>query len=230
MATIILALEHKEPLDEVLYAEVMFDELISGEHMEHTAFIYEKVIPQLRRWGIPVHTVRAKGNYKSSFYHVIQRSSCPERIGKFRGFPIAGRCCINRDCKVTPINQYLKQYRGQEYVQYIGIASDEKKRLERLDGIQKISLLDKYHVKEAEAMEICREYRLLSPIYEFTERGGCWFCPNSGDKELRHLIKKHPKLWNELKILEAEKNLISKKFNRKEAVSEIEERINRKET
>lgn len=35
MATVILALEHNEPLDEVTYCEVMFDEHISGEVPEH---------------------------------------------------------------------------------------------------------------------------------------------------------------------------------------------------
>lgn len=31
MATILLAREHNEPLDEIVYCEVMFDENISGE-------------------------------------------------------------------------------------------------------------------------------------------------------------------------------------------------------
>ena len=40
MATVILALEHSEPLDEVTYCEVMFDEHISGEVPEHREFIH----------------------------------------------------------------------------------------------------------------------------------------------------------------------------------------------
>jgi len=61
MATIILALENKEPLDMVLYAEVMFDENTSGEIPEHAAFIYEKAIPKIESWGIPVKVVRSAG-------------------------------------------------------------------------------------------------------------------------------------------------------------------------
>ena len=49
-----------------------------------------------------------------------------------------------------------------EITQYIGIAIDEPKRLERLDGINKISLLAKYGYTEQMAMELCKKYNLLS--------------------------------------------------------------------
>lgn len=225
MATIILALENKEPIDLVLYAEVMFDEHVSGEIPEHAAFIYEKAIPRIESWGIPVQVVRSSVTYKSSFFQIIKRSSVPERIGKYRGFPIPGRCCINRDCKVAPIRKFLKDIPREELVQYVGIAADERKRLERLDGIHKTSLLDRYHVTEKEAMEICRENGLLSPIYEFTTRGGCWFCPNCRAGELRHLATKHPELLEKLKELDFEKNRVSLKFNRTETLEEIYRRI-----
>ena len=40
IATVILAKEHNEPLDEVVYCEVMFDDEISGEVPEHRQFIF----------------------------------------------------------------------------------------------------------------------------------------------------------------------------------------------
>lgn len=39
-ATALLALQHGEPLDEIIYTEVMFSKEISGELPEHTQFIY----------------------------------------------------------------------------------------------------------------------------------------------------------------------------------------------
>ena len=47
LATILLALEHGEPLDEAVYCEVMFDKRTSGEVPEHRAFIYETALPRL---------------------------------------------------------------------------------------------------------------------------------------------------------------------------------------
>ncbi len=42
LATILLAKEHGEPLDEAVYCEVIFDKTISGEVPEHRDFIYDK--------------------------------------------------------------------------------------------------------------------------------------------------------------------------------------------
>lgn len=33
---------------------------------------------------------------------------------------------------------------------------------------------------------MCQAEGLLSPLYAFTGRGGCWFCPNASMRELRH--------------------------------------------
>lgn len=75
---------------------------------------------------------------------------------------------INRECKMDPINKYYKQFKGYEIIQYVGIASDEPKRLARLQNkgnICKVSLLDKYGYTEEMAKEKCLVYGLLSPIY-----------------------------------------------------------------
>ena len=47
LATILLALKHREPLDEAVYCEVMFDRNISGEVPEHRDFIYGTAVPAL---------------------------------------------------------------------------------------------------------------------------------------------------------------------------------------
>lgn len=70
----------------------------------------------------------------------------PEHIGWRYGFPMVGRCVINNECKVTPIKDYIKSI--GEYRQYIGIAADEPKRLERLTD-NKISILAKEGYTEA---------------------------------------------------------------------------------
>lgn len=69
IATILLALEHDEPLDRVVFAEVMFDHEkgISGETPEHIKWIYDTAIPKLKSMGAKVDVVRAKKDYKSFF-------------------------------------------------------------------------------------------------------------------------------------------------------------------
>ena len=48
MATVLLALEHNEPLDEILFTEVMFDHArnISGEIPEHN-YLSDEVVQKL---------------------------------------------------------------------------------------------------------------------------------------------------------------------------------------
>lgn len=165
IATILLAREHNEPLDEIVYCEVMFDKEISGELPEHRDFIYNKAIPTFESWGYKVTIIRGKTNYIEWFNKEICKG---QNIGKSRGFPMAGRCGINRDCKSRPCERYLRTL--GDFAQYMGIAFDEKKRLERMDKKQ-VSLLEKYRYTEEMAKEKCLEYGLLSPIYKFTSRG-----------------------------------------------------------
>lgn len=167
MATILLALENNEPLDRAVFAEVMFDHSrgISGEIPEHIEWVYSTAIPKLEALGVPVDVVKAERDYMYFFQNAVGGG---RHQGKIYGFPIAGMCFINRDCKVTPIRRYLKTHGN--VIQYIGIAKDEPSRLGRLDGVAKISLLDKYHITEVMAKKKCEEYGLERKGYYYQRR------------------------------------------------------------
>ena len=217
LAAILLAKKHGEPLDEAVYCEVMFDKTISGEVPEHRDFIYTKGIPALERMGIKVTVLRGKKTYVDLFTGRITRG--PKK-GMLRSFPVCGKCYVQRDCKLRPILRYQKTL-PPDTVQYIGIAKDEQERLLRLEGRQ-VSLLEKYNCTEQDAKELCRQAGLLSPIYEFAGRGGCWFCPNAKRKELRHLYDHHPELWARMLELQALPDKVSEKFNRTQRFSDID--------
>lgn len=136
-------------------------------------------------------------------------------------------CVINRECKKNPIHEYYKQF-DSDIVQYVGIASDEPKRLARLKSegkISKVSLLQKYGYTEDMAKQKCLEYGLLSPIYGGGNRGGCWFCPNVRIKDFAKFKLAHPSLWGELIKLSKTPNLCSYGFKYGKTVQEIDERI-----
>ena len=217
LAAILLAKKHGEPLDEAVYCEVMFDKTISGEVPEHRDFIYTKGIPALERMGIKVTVLRGKKTYVDLFTGRITRG--PKK-GMLRSFPVCGKCYVQRDCKLRPILRYQKTL-PPDPVQYIGIAKDEQERLLRLEGRQ-VSLLEKYNCTEQDAKELCRQAGLLSPIYQFTNRGGCWFCPNAKRKELRHLYDHHPELWARMLELQALPGKVTEKFNRTQRFSDID--------
>ena len=211
-ASIILAHEHNEPLDLIIFSEVMFDENISGELPEHIDFIKHKAIPIFESWGYDVEILHAKLNYMDIFMRELTRGK-HFGTGKKTGFPMSGRCQINKSVKVLPIKNFLSSI-GEESTQYIGIAVDEPVRMERIvNSGNKVSLLEKYGYTEQMAFDLCKKYDLLSPIYEFAPRGGCWFCPNAKYAELKHLRTNHPDLWNKLLELENEPDLIGNMWN-----------------
>lgn len=224
VATILLALENKEPLDRVVFSEVMFDHEkgISGEIPEHIEWIYNTAIPKLESMGVKVDVVRAKKDYKWFFTEGVITKG--KRKGMHYGFPIGGHCVINRECKLRPILKYYKQFGNSDICQYVGIAGDEELRLKRL-GKNQVSLLAKYGYTEEMALNLCKEKGLLSPIYETETRGGCWFCPNAKINGLISIRRNHPHLWDEFRELSKLPNLCSYGFRYGKTLQEVEKKM-----
>ena len=80
-------------------------------------------------------------------------------------------------------------------MQYLGIAVDETKRIQRHDKPGFKMPLVEIGWTEADCRKWCEERGLLSPIYTTATRGGCWFCHNQGVNQLRLLRKNYPDLW-----------------------------------
>lgn len=224
IATVLLALEHNEPLDGILFTEVMFSHArnISGEIPEHINWIHNTAIPKLETMGVKTHILHSERDYMYFFQNAVGGG---KHAGKLYGFPLGGKCVINRDCKIKPMRQYLRNL-DEEVTEYIGIAADEPKRLQRLTG-NKVSLLAKYGYTEAMAKELCQKYNLLSPIYGTETRGGCWFCPNARISSLSRLRKMHPDFWQELETLSRTPNLCSTGFKYGLSLQEVAARIDK---
>jgi len=79
-----------------------------------------------------------------------------------------------------------------------------------------------YCFTEQDAWQLCDSVGLLSPVYAFTDRGGCWFCPNAKRAELRHLYDHHPDLWARMLELQAIPGKTTEKFNRTQKFSDID--------
>ena len=185
------------PLDEVIYVDIMFDDNISGETPEMASFITkaEKILKE--KFNIEV--THLKGiTFKEQFYKVKQRGN---HIGDNYGFPYTIGAWCNDRLKMQPIKEYLRKQKEQ-VIQYVGIAYDEPKRYERLNHETHIAPLYDLKITEKEAMEICKKYDLVSPIYKTSFRGGCWFCPKQRLSQLKWLYKEHNDLWNILKDME----------------------------
>lgn len=195
IAMIIERMERGEPIDEIVYCKIMYDDKISAEFPEHDEFIHNRAIPELeRRYGLKTTVVQSEWTYKNYFYRVKQKG---KNKGSICGFPTFFVQWCNSMLKGTAISQY-ENAQG-EHKPIVGIAADEPKRIQRaLNKGQILPLVD-YGITESMAFDICKKHDLLSPAYkDGTTRLGCWFCHNQRIGGLRKLRQNHPELWQEL--------------------------------
>lgn len=189
-------------------------EEISGESPAHVNFIRNVCKPLFESWGYQVIILHSDMDYLDYFNTVIEYPrKHMEHRGIKRGFPCSGKCGIKRDCKLKPIEEFYKSIK-EPYVQYVGICKDEPQRLDSLKkDNSKISLLEKYGYTEQMAKRLCEEYGLLSPIYRFSRRGGCWFCPYAKREEHREIREKIPSAWKVFINLENTPGIANNKWN-----------------
>lgn len=229
-ATVLLFKEHYNELvlkgDKVsiLFSEVMFDKKndVSGHNPRIIEFIKQKA-QIFRKWGFNVEILRSDKDYLDVFYHQIAHCKNEEEIGKTHGFPLmGGMCAIKRDCKLKPIEKWLKSHKNEQIIQYVGIAKDEPLRLSSLHKkAEKTSLLEKYGYTEDMAMELCEKYDMVSPQYDMAnpytgktmKRDGCWFCANAKLCEMVEVARVYPAAWRQFVSLEKVPNLHYPKWN-----------------
>lgn len=224
MATCII-MRHLDIPFRTITAEVWWKQGITGEHPRHYDFMHDKVAHNLESWGIAHEFISADTTAYQLMITPITRSKHPERVGKLRGFPLCGMCMIQRDCKMAPCKRYYKQQIAPFNV-ITGIAHDEPRRLETNRRKGHISILEILEINEFDAFQICRDENLLSPIYNFSDRNGCWFCPNQKIHELEVLYYEHRNLWEELMTIQRMPNKTQEKFNRTQTLYDIEKQIN----
>lgn len=110
--------------------------------------------------------------------------------------------------------------------QYIGIAADETKRLERKNNKtnDKLFPLVDWNWTEEDCLNYC--YSLgydWNGLYTRNKRVSCWCCPLQSLDQLRCLRKYYPELWEQLKNMDNNTRL---QFRADYSVEELDKRFN----
>jgi hypothetical protein len=210
---------------ETATAEVWWKKDISGENPLHYEFMHEKLFPKLNSWGVKTHILKSKITAYDYMTTPIKASrEHPERNGKLRGFPICSKCGIQRDCKTRVCERFYKSI-TEPYNAIIGLASNEKDRVLSANNKNLIPLLSLLGIHEIQTYSICNSESLLSPTYTYSNRGGCWFCPNQKIQEWLLLYEQFPHLWNEIMEVQKMPNKVQEKINRTQTLYDIEAQI-----
>ena len=226
MATIILAAEQGIRIDRVLHCDVRFNDAISGEHplMAEWMPTAEKRLEKL--FGVTVDHAYSGVSFEEQFYKVKQKGN---HVGDIYGFPYAVGAWCNDRLKLKAIKKYEAQFRKEETTTFVGIAYDEPVRWERMKAKETQnrkyrSLLVEQGLTEQDALEICKNHDLLSPMYSVDGiyRGGCWFCPKQCLSDLYSLWKNYPELYGELLKMEPQSH---NTFKRNHTLAELQARF-----
>jgi len=182
------------------------DEIIFCDTGKEFPAMYPHIVKVEQYIGIPITVLRAE---KSFDYYMFDHM----RIrGKLKGIPGYGwpmingvsRWCTDR-LKQKPLAKYLKSKYKEEYVEYIGFAFDELKRI-RKTGIyeNKIYPLFDWKITEAAALKYCYDRGFdWGGLYTHFNRVSCWCCPFQGINALRNLYYFYPDLWSHLLRMDA---------------------------
>ena len=122
--------------------------------------------------------------------------------------------------KNNVIDKFLKQYKEEGYLEYIGIAYDEPKRLK-----DKVYPLVDWQMTEKDCLQYCYDRGFdWEGLYEHFDRVSCWCCPLKNLKELKVLYKYYPELWQELKLMDERSY---NKFRADYSVQQLEDKFKR---
>lgn len=164
----------------------MFDDVIPLISKSHYEFILRSS-HVFNEKGVETYIVSGI-TYLEYCTHVSKRGKYKGLMFCFPGFN-RGQCGFKRDSKLKALRSIDENF----YYDYedVGIAFDEVDRHGQLNDLKR-SILVEQKITEKEALKICENNNLLSPIYLDGSRDGCVLCPNAKRKERIQWLSDYP--------------------------------------
>lgn len=202
-AMLFMLLEKGYPLDYIVFCDTgkEFPELY--EHVERVKRYLKEHFPSAPE----ITVLRAEHTFDYYMFEVPVHRKSNAKFSKYNkhdsacGYGWAGiknRWCTGRMKKEV----MQKFFRGiGQYIDYIGIAADEPKRL-KPDERKRYPLAE-WGITEKAALSYCYAIGFdWGGLYRKMDRASCWCCPLQSIKSYRALWKYHPELWEELKRMD----------------------------
>ena len=203
------------PLDEVVFYD-------TGMEFQAIYDTRDAILPVLKEKKIEYTELKPKYDF---MWQMFEKPVNGRKNGFHYGYSwCGGRCRWGTTDKLKALDAYAKE---KDAVVYIGIASDEPKRIEkeRLD-FKKMPLVE-WGMTEKDCLETCYKqgfewYENGIRLYEILDRVSCWCCANKNLKELENIYLYLPDYWQKLKELQSRTDRPMKKSG---SVFELEERF-----
>lgn len=199
-AMVLHMIELGEHIDEVVCCDTYKEFPAMYRHIEKVRKVVEGA-------GIKFTMLREEKDFDYWMTEYVPKRKNPELKGT-KGMSWATsriRWCT-RILKTDVINRHLRALKSRyNVIQCVGLAADERQRLERGNNQQdnKRHPLDEWGWNEARCLSYCYSNGYdWEGLYEIFKRVSCWCCPLQPLGELRKLRKHFPDLWEELKRMD----------------------------
>ncbi len=217
LAMLLLLIEKKEPLDEVIFYD-------TGMEFQSIYETRDRVLELLKSKNIKYTELKPK----QPFEYTMFNKTVKHRNGtRSKGYSwCGGRCRWGTTEKNKTISTYLKNNYGESYRELVGIAYDEPNRIKQ--DVHKLYPLYDLHFTEKDCLSYCYKRGFCWEedgirLYDILDRVSCWCCANKNLKELRNYCKYLPTYWNKLKKFQRRTSRPFK--NNKYTVFDLEERF-----
>lgn len=190
-AMLLKMLEDNWTIDEIIYCDTGKEFPQMYEHIEKVKkYIKEK-------YNKEITILKAKKSFDYYMFDHIKKKG-KNKGSKGYGWATMGIRWCTTLMKNYIIDSYLKKYKENIVIQYVGIAYDEQKRIKD----KKYPLVE-YKMTEKDCLKYCYTKGFdWGGLYEHFDRLSCWCCPLKNLKELEILYKHYPQLWKELKEMD----------------------------
>lgn len=211
LAMLLRLLEEKMPLDEVVFYD-------TGMEFEAIYKIRDKMKEVLLGLNIPFIELKPEKPFE---WYMFEKE-VKGRNGVHFGYSWCGGVCR---WGTTAKTKAIDEYCGNNF-QYIGIASDEPKRIEKERKPEKMLPLVDWGMTEKDCLNYCYEKGFYWEengfrLYDVLDRVSCWCCANKNLKELKNYKTKLPEYWEKLKGLQRKTEIPFKKIG----VFELEKKV-----
>ena len=200
LAMLLKLLELKYPLNEVIYFDI-------GVEFDSIKANAERMKPILEAKGVKFTILEPK----DSFIYTMTEKPVMKRDGKLQsGYKwCGGSARWGTTLKLEAIKKHYETYKNEMIVEYVGVASDERQRInrQRQENRIKIYPLVEWEMTEKDCLEYCysKDWHWNEngyELYDLLDRVSCKYCKNKNLKELRNIYHFLPDVWKELKELQ----------------------------
>ena len=217
LALFLKVIEEKYPLDYVVFYD-------TGMEFQAIYSNIAKAEELCKENSIQFIRLEPSRSFEYDMLHKpIKARNGSEKTG--RGW-CGGLCRWGTAEKREAINKFYKSFDGEAVVEYVGIAADERQRINRdrqRNSVKLYPLID-WEMTEADCLAYCynKGWNWQEDgveLYEVLDRVSCWCCKNKNKKELYNMFLYMPKYWDKLKELQSQ---ISQPFKNYGSIFDLE--------